>query len=467
MSFNSLLFPAFFVCVLVVHVHLRHRVQNHFLVAASWFFYGWWDWRFLALILGSTALDFLCGLALDALRGPARRRAVLALSLLLNLAVLGFFKYFGFFAESAVALLETLGFAADRPTLEILLPVGISFYTFQSMSYTIDVYRGRLRACRRWDEFALYIAFFPQLVAGPIERAERLLPQIAAPRTIDTSRVRLGVWWILHGYFLKLVVADNLAVLARPGLDDPAAAGAAGVWISAVAFAFQIYGDFAGYSLIARGCATLLGFDLMRNFRQPYFASGPADFWRRWHVSLSEWIRDYLYIPLGGSRRGRGRTAVNLLVVMTLAGLWHGAAWTFVAWGLFHGVLLVGERWLGGRSSASEPTRRWHLLWRVPLTFHLVLLGWVLFACPSLAEAAGVAQAVWSGWGSPTAAEVGVLAALVAMTLSLDAVAERAGTDRSAAAWPAAIRWLACGVLLALICLAGATRSPTFVYFQF
>lgn len=461
MTFNSFLFPLFFVVVLFVHAHLRHRAQNHFLVAASWFFYGWWDWRFLGLIVGSTALDFVCGLALEHFRTGGRRKIVLATSLTLNLAVLGFFKYFGFFADSAVAVLDAMGFAADRPTLEILLPVGISFYTFQSMSYSVDVYRRRIPACRRWDEFALYIAFFPQLVAGPIERAERLLPQIAAPRVLTRQRLRLGVWWILLGFVQKLVVADNLAVLVPRGFDNPAEAGFVGVWISAVAFAFQIYGDFAGYTSIARGTACLLGFDLMRNFRQPYFATGPGDFWRRWHISLSEWIRDYLYIPLGGSRRGAARTSLNLMLVMGLAGLWHGAAWTFVFWGLLHGAWLVAARLSAGLGLAlPRPVA-------AVLTFHAVLVGWIFFRADSASDAWGVLRGAVSSGGEGGGAALVLLAAFCLPMLLVDLVTEAAGTDRFFLRLSKPLRWAACALMLALICLAGATRTSTFVYFQF
>ena len=333
MLFNSLQFIAFFIIVYSLYLLFNHRWQNYMLLAASYFFYGSWNWRFLSLILISTILDYFCGLAIDRQPGRKRKKLFLIISVTGNLTILGFFKYFNFFAHDFQLILARFGIPTHPLVLNIVLPVGISFYTFQTMSYTIDIYRGEMRPTRRFLDLALFVAFFPQLVAGPIERAKHLLPQIIKPRLITPRQFREGLWLIYWGFFLKVFVADNLA-----GIVDRVFAGAETisgieVLLGLYAFAFQILGDFAGYSSIAIGLARLMGIDIMTNFLFPYFVTNPRDFWKNWHISLSTWLRDYLYIPLGGNRRGRLMTYRNILITMLLGGLWHGAAWTFVIWG--------------------------------------------------------------------------------------------------------------------------------------
>lgn len=345
MLFNSFEFLAFLCIVLPVYFFLKHlRRQNYWLLAASYFFYGCWDWRFLSLIVISTLNDYFCAKGIDRAQTPARRRIFLWLSIGVNLGILGFFKYYGFFVGSLTDLLGVFHITFHPKLLDVILPMGISFYTFQTMSYTIDVYQRKYPASHRFLDFALYVAFFPQLVAGPIERAHRLLHQIETPRCFSSTQFKEGCYLIYLGLFQKVFVADNLARIVNPVFAVNGDQNGALVLIAVYAFAFQIFCDFAGYTNIARGVAKLFGFELMLNFNLPYLAKNPQDFWRRWHISLSTWLRDYLYIPLGGSRLGPWRNLRNLVLVMALGGLWHGAAWTFVIWGLYHGLLLAGHR---------------------------------------------------------------------------------------------------------------------------
>lgn len=347
MLFNTPEYGLFLVLVLLGYFNLRHRSQNLLLLLASYAFYAFWDVRFLSLILVSTAVDFTAGRRIRRARlgsSPSSGRGWLLASLTTNLGILGFFKYYGFFAENLNALLATAGLDTSIHVLNVILPVGISFYTFQTLSYTIDIYRGRLEPIHDPLDFALFVAFFPQLVAGPIERASHLLPQIRRPRVVSPEHWRRGLYLILVGLVRKVVIADTAGVLVDDYFAAPSGYSSLQLAVGLLLYSVQIYGDFAGYSNIARGSAQLLGFDLMRNFRHPYFARDPSDFWRRWHISLSTWLRDYLYIPLGGNRRGPRRTYVNLMITMFLGGLWHGASWNFVLWGLLHGAYLAVHR---------------------------------------------------------------------------------------------------------------------------
>ena len=363
MVFNSAVFTFFFTLAFALHWFLGRfkrgdRYQNQFLLIASYIFYGYWDWLFLGLIWVSTIADYILGLAISRLNPQdSKRRLYLILSMVINLSILGTFKYFDFFITSFVDLTHTFIPGAfpqggQSLLLQVILPVGISFYTFQTMSYTIDVYRGDCPAESNFIDFALFVCFFPQLVAGPIERAKDLIPQLKARRKFSLENVQKGVWLMLLGFFLKVYMADSLGELVDqvylPGkfLYDANPAAAAGhggfqVFAASVAFAFQIYGDFAGYSYIALGSAMLLGVRLTVNFHTPEMSRNPAEFWRRWHVTLNRWVMDYLYIPLGGSRRGEIAKARNLVIVFTAMGLWHGANWTFLIWGFFHGTLVV------------------------------------------------------------------------------------------------------------------------------
>jgi alginate O-acetyltransferase complex protein AlgI len=381
MYFNSWKFIVFFLAVYTVYIILpRHRWQNLLLLASSYYFYSAWDWRFLSLILISTFVDYIAGIQIHNRTDEHSRRLFLALSVATNLGLLGFFKYFNFFAENLQAFLTSMGLDFASSRLDIILPVGISFYTFQTMSYTIDIYRRKLEPTHNFLDFALFVAFFPQLVAGPIERARRLLPQITNKRTIEPEQFRLGVWLIFWGLYKKVVIADNMAIIVEQVFLNSTSATFLSCYLSIVAFAVQIYCDFSGYSDIARGCAKVLGFELMLNFNLPYFAKNPSEFWRRWHISLSTWLRDYLYISLGGNRKGEIRTYLNLFLTMLLGGLWHGAAWNFIWWGIYHGALLMGHRLLT-RSKELVDIRSslWIQLSKTLVMFQFTLFGWLLF----------------------------------------------------------------------------------------
>ena len=393
MLFNSYAFWIFFALVWALYRVLPHRGQNLLLLAASYWFYGCWDWRFLPLILISTAVSYSTALGIAASGDPRRRRWLMAAAATVSLGLLAFFKYWGFFTTSAAAMLAWLGFHADLRVLEIVLPVGISFYTFQTMSYTIDVYRGQMRATRSFADYALYVAYFPQLVAGPIERSSSLLPQIAAPRKRREGDFAAGLYQILTGLFLKVVVGDNLGYIANGVFGAPAGSlTGTEVLAGTYAFAFQIYGDFAGYSAIACGISRWLGIDLMTNFRMPYLARNPSEFWQRWHISLSSWLRDYLYIPLGGNRGSAARTYRNLMVTMLLGGLWHGAGWNFIGWGALHGVILCVYRALGTRFQLPG---RWGRVVATVGFFHLVCLGWIFFRADGAVHAWALLERVF------------------------------------------------------------------------
>lgn len=377
MLFNE---PRFFIFLLVVFTALLFGNQSWrkaVILVASYIFYGFWNWKFLSLIAISTAIDYSIGLALDRAQRPRHRIVLLWMSIGANLGILGFFKYFNFFIDSCTSLLASIGMDAHFSTLSIILPVGISFYTFQTMSYTIDVYRGTIKATRNPLDFSLFVAFFPQLVAGPIERASALLPQISRFNGVAWPGVKSGLMLMFMGYLKKVLVSDNIAPLVDSYFTDITGQSAWGLWSGVVLFAVQIYFDFSGYSDIARGISRMLGVELMVNFRRPYFAASFSDFWRRWHISLSTWLRDYLYIPLGGNRSGRVRTAINLGLTMLLGGLWHGASWNFVLWGAMHGAFLIGEKAVWGHLQKGNKMLR-SSLWRIVVVGG-IMLTWVPF----------------------------------------------------------------------------------------
>ena len=391
MSFISIAFLIFLPVVFAVYWALGryHRWQNVCLLVASYVFYGWWDWRFLILIIVTSLSSFVSGLWMGRCPpGSAKARWLLAGNVILNLGILAVFKYYDFFVASLSSALAPLGISLDLPTLSLVLPVGISFYTFQSLSYSVDVYRRQLQPTRDAVAFFTFIAFFPQLVAGPIERASHLLPQILSPRRFRYAEAVEGLRRILWGAFKKMVIADNCALAVNSIWADVPEASAMTLVVGMLLFTFQIYGDFSGYSDIAIGTARLFGIRLKENFRLPYFSRSMAEFWRRWHISLMTWFRDYLYIPLGGSRYGNLRLVRNTLLVFFLSGLWHGANWTFVLWGLYHGVLLVGERMLrGAKREKGESVVRLADAFKVLLVFLLVCIGWVIFRAETVNDA--------------------------------------------------------------------------------
>jgi len=389
MLFNSYAFWFFFAAVFLLYRVVPHKWQNRLLLVASGAFYAAWDWRFLSLLLVCVVANYAAGLAIQRSSSAARRKAALIGACCVNLGLLGFFKYYGFFSAELNALLGGLGLAALLPTLKIVLPVGISFFTFKAVSYTVDVYRRKVQATGNLLHFALYIAFFPPLLAGPIDRAGRFLPQVAHPRKYGPDDFRIGLYMVLYGLFKKVVIADNMASIVNAIFATPVAElTGLQVLLGVYAFAFQLYGDFSGYSLIARGVAKWLGFDLMVNFRIPYVARTPSEFWQRWHISLSTWLRDYLYIPLGGNRKGRFNTYRNLMLTMALGGLWHGAGWTYVCWGVFHGLILCIYRLFERprTDGDSAPLPAWRRAIALFVMFHLVCLGWLLFRADSMTQ---------------------------------------------------------------------------------
>lgn len=409
MLFNSFEFAIFFPIVLVLYWMLSLRFQNILLLVGSYFFYGYWDWRFLSLIAISTIVDYITGLKIEQVNkgqsGTNNKKAKmwLLVSIVTNLSILGFFKYFNFFIDSLSAILISSGINPDGLYLNIILPVGISFYTFQTMSYTIDIYRSKMTPTKDFISFAVYVSFFPQLVAGPIERAKKLLPRILNKRTFDLNQFNEGVHLILIGLFKKVYVADNLA----PFVDNIFSANSyTGVEVIAGAylFAFQIYCDFSGYSDIARGCAKCLGIELMVNFNYPYVAINPSDFWKRWHISLSSWLADYLYIPLGGNKGSAIKTYRNLFITMLLGGLWHGASWVYVLWGLYQGIFLIGHRLLKttfkylNNISQKIPNSILRFI-KIFFMFQFVCVGWIIFRAKSINQIKemSIALFTWQG----------------------------------------------------------------------
>ncbi|MGE3172317.1 MAG: MBOAT family protein [Planctomycetota bacterium] len=458
MLFHTWVFAAFFAVVLLGHVRLRHTpAGNAWLLVASYVFYGWWNPLYLVLIVGSTALDFAVAARIP---GSARPRAWLVLSLVANLGLLGFFKYAGFVTDNVNALLLPLGWQLPAP--DVLLPVGISFFTFQSMSYTIDVYRGQLQPEPSFVRFAAFVALFPQLVAGPIERASHLLPQLRAAPRLGADDFAVGAGLFVQGLFKKVVLADWLAQYVDRVYAAPAEFQAPALWAATFAFAWQIYFDFSGYTDMARGVARSLGYRLMVNFDRPYTAVDLGDFWRRWHISLSTWFRDYVYVPLGGNRRGRGRMLANVAVTMVLSGLWHGAAWGFLLWGALHAV---------GRIATLPLERSAFYRERVPTllkqawVFLFVTLAWVPFRAPEWATAGVVYRRMFTA-GAGDAQFPLLLAAMVLLVWALQLLAAAGVTLRAMPLRRPLRVGLAAAMLLWLLAVARPAAAP-FLYFQF
>lgn len=484
MLFTSFEFALFLPAAFAIYWMLNRRLllQNLFVVAASYLFYGWWDWRLLVLIAFTTACSYLSGLYIGrqarpvaGAPSPAAKAAMWA-NIGVNLIILLLFKYYDFFAQSFADVF--LHGEAEPLLLHLILPVGISFYTFQALSYSIDVCRGRVEPCRDATAFAAYVSFFPQLVAGPIERASALLPQFGRPRRFDYAEAADGLRLMLWGFFKKMVVADGCGLYVDEMFAHPDWYSGSTLLLAAVLFSVQIYGDFSGYSDIAIGSAKLFGIRLKRNFNTPYFSRDIAEFWRRWHISLTSWFRDYVYIPLGGSRVPKGRVALNTAVIFLLSGLWHGASWTFVLWGLFHALLFLplillgrNRRFTGGVAE-GRALPAWGELGRMTVTFLLATLGWVVFRCDTIGDAVFYfdhmfAPSLWSvpNWVSPlTAWSIGlsVLVMTVVEWCNRDREHEFCRLPRRRA-----VRWL---LYLLLCCSIGAcmvTSEMPFIYFQF
>jgi len=484
--FNSADYALFLPLVLLVYVLLRRvglRAQNAWMLVASYVFYGWWDWRFLGLLFGTTLNDYLVGLGLERTEQPGRRRALILLSIGVNLGVLGFFKYYNFFIASFIAAFARMGVHLQAPTLKVILPVGISFYTFQALTYTIAVYRREMRATRDPIGFFAYVAFFPQLVAGPIERARHLLPQFFVPRVMEPEAFASGLRQMLWGFFCKLVVADNCATVVNSIFNHKGALPGSIMLLGSVLFAFQIYADFSGYSHIALGTARLFGFELMQNFATPYFSQSHPEFWRRWHISLSSWFRDYVYIPLGGNRTSKPRQALNLLITFTLSGLWHGANWTFIVWGVLNGLYVIPRVFIG--EPLARPAASRNVFVRVPtialrilVTFALTVVAWIFFRSPTIAGAWRILREIASPslLASPLAIlrSMGLLTtvAYAAVAIAFLLAMEWWQRDRKYALElgerAALITWPACALVFVITLLFRYTgASLDFIYFQF
>ena len=472
MAFNSIAFALFYLAFFPLYWSVNRRAsknaRNASVLLASYLFYGWWDWRFLGLIALSSATDFWIGLAMGRQHNPGHKKMLLLLSLAVNLGILGFFKYYNFFAESLQDLLGLFGWQLDWPTLHIILPVGISFYTFQTLSYTIDIYRGRLQPTRDPLSFFAFVAFFPQLVAGPIERAANLLPQFHARKAFQESEVVGGLRLVVWGMFKKVVIADNLGPIVDALYAGPESYGAIGVFIGALLFSFQIYCDFSGYSDIAIGVARTLGFRLSKNFETPYLAGSFREFWQRWHISLSTWFRDYVYIPLGGSRVPPARWKANTLITFVVSGLWHGAAFTFILWGFLHGFALLAER----RSGREARLPSW-------LLFLLVSLFWLPFRAEDLGQLGALAGQLGNplaGWETCghlllellSGTKVIWFGLVFAGFLWMEGRIDRSDFDRLIASWQKPLRRAVYYLLILCILLLGNfANAPQFIYFQF
>src|SRR6266404_4149679 len=477
MLFDSPAYFLFLIPVVAVYWRLSHRAQNVFLLLASYFFYGWWDWRFLALMIGSTTMDFLIAQRITPSRTNSNHKKWFIFSLVLNFGILGVFKYFDFFTGSFSSALETLGIHhIPLPLIRVILPPGISFYTFQEVAYIVDVYKGRLEPAKSFLDYGLFISLFPHLIAGPIQRPGHLLPQVQKDRTFDADRFFDGLMLIFSGLLRKCVVADNCALLANAAFGGQF--GPPNFWVVLIgtyAFAWQVYGDFSGYSDIARGSAQLLGFHFMVNFRQPYLAIRLQDFWRRWHISLSTWLRDYLYIPLGGSAGGAWKTSRNLLATMVLAGLWHGANWTFIIFGAIHGVVLAVERLLFPIATKADDAARpgafagFLSLWgqRI-LTFNVFCLSLAFFRAPSLSSATQFFSVLSNFvWQSEYVLLFFLLSLFSIPLFVVDLLLEASNQEYPFANASYALRTGLAGVALIVLALFSGNTFHAFVYFRF
>ena len=478
MLFNSLHFLAFFPVVLGIYFALPHAARWAWLLVASCYFYAAFIPAYLLILFVLIGVDYAAGIAIADAQG-ARRKAFLVLSLLANVGMLAFFKYYNFFAANLTALGHGVGLPLSARTLGIVLPIGLSFHTFQSMSYTIEVYRGAQRAERHLGIYALYVLFWPQLVAGPIERPQNLLHQFREPKRFEPRRASQGAELMVLGFAKKVLVADTLARTVNAVYASPESSSGLSLLVAAYFFAFQIYYDFSGYSDIARGASKIMGFELMVNFDRPYVSTSISEFWRRWHISLSTWFRDYLFIPLGGSRISRARTALNLLLVFLVSGFWHGANWTFLAWGALHGSALVVSTLLFGERRKAAPATALRRALKVFVTFHFVTLAWVFFRAETMTKALYVLSHLFTRNGASTWAALPesrphlllCVAALVAVE-SLETwirARHRAAPTPDRSLFAAGLRYaVALGILILVLFRLTDDRAPQqFIYFQF
>ncbi len=490
MVFNSVEFLIFLPIVVLLYYVLPLRFRWMMLLAASYFFYMYWDAKLIVLIMFTTVVSYLSAIAMEKTESKAKKRLLLMLTLVASLGVLVFFKYYNFLASSVTDAVSLFGGGQFDLTLNLILPVGISFYTFQTLSYVIDVYRGSIKAESHFGYYALFVTFFPQLVAGPIERPDNLLPQLKAENKFNRDDFVTGFGIMIVGFFKKLVVADIVAVYVNAVYNNVENATALGIIIATVLFAVQIYCDFSGYTDIAIGCARMMGIRLMQNFNRPYISESIKEFWGRWHISLSTWFRDYLYIPLGGNRRGKWRKHLNVFIVFMVSGLWHGAAWTFVIWGALHGIYqIIGELTKKPKSELykklgiSEESFGFHLM-KKAVTFILVCFAWIFFRANSIADIGVIIGKLFTDWGAGVdyikntfsfmgltgTMTVAIIIAVYVLSL-FDKKPSRElyrvdspGNTVTASVRYGEIVWM---VLVAALLIAAGDGESTFIYFQF
>jgi alginate O-acetyltransferase complex protein AlgI len=470
--FNSVDFLVFLAVVYSLYLVLPHRWQNWMLLIASYVFYGWWDWRFLGIIAFTTILDYVVSLKIVSSTSERSKKIFLSISVVCNLAMLGVFKYFNFFVGSFIHLGNQLGLHFDWVPLHIILPVGISFYTFQSISYSVDVFRGNIAPPRRFLDYALFVAFFPQMVAGPIQRATFFLPQVVLPRKVELSEVCRGAFLILYGLFKKTVIADGLAASVNGIFNSTSGSSRLDVLVATYLFVLQIYCDFSGYTDIARGVAKLMGFELSKNFKTPFYAASPSEYWTRWHISLSSWVKDYVYLPLALHYLRRDDGKLNEykphLYSMVLMGLWHGAAWTFILWGLYHGTMLVAwDVFRLPRSFRKVFIRPVRILFY----FQITALSLLIFRANSVRQIGDFLHLLFWGGSEPDSLDIfkPPLSTLIGIPLFLvfDFLAFHHSSDLFYRKWPAAARGSLVAILFILVLMGWSNAPAEFIYFQF
>lgn len=483
MLFNSLDFILFLPIVFILYwyVFYKRSWQNLLIVIASYVFYGWWDWRFLFLIAFTSLCSYLSGILIERFDGKRnKQKRISAANIVINLIILGIFKYYNFFIDNLDSLFSLIGYHFDWITLNIILPVGISFYTFQALSYTIDVYQKKIHATHDITEFFAYISFFPQLVAGPIERATNLLPQFQRNRQFDYAKAVDGTRQMLWGFFKKIVIADNCAVFVNQYWESYQGLSGITLFILGVLFTLQIYCDFSGYSDIAIGCARLFGFNLMRNFNFPYFSRSIPEFWRRWHISLTTWFRDYIYFPLGGSRCDKWKVIRNVYIVWGISGLWHGANWTFVCWGLFHATLLAFYNLFGINTKYKDVVAYGHFfpnireVLQMAITFFFAVIGWIIFRAETIDQAT---YYIYCMFTHPFSGQVILFTRWIVVGFIFMMIEWMQRDKQHALQFPdlklfsyKLVRW---GIYIILICLTHISYmtniedDSTFIYFQF
>jgi len=473
MIFSSFTFLVFFLVFFAIYSIARHNhyIQNRVILVGSLIFYGWWDWRFLFLISVTIVTDYLIGSKISNTEETSKRKWLVGISVAINLSILGFFKYFNFFSESLSHSLSYFGIEAGFVTLNIILPVGISFYTFQSLSYVVDIYRKDVKPAPSLIDYGAYVALFPQLVAGPIERGYHLLPQITSPRIITREKIYEGSYLILWGLFKKIFIADNLAQIVDPIFSGGGTPSGSLVLIGVYAFAFQIYCDFSAYTDIARGIAKWMGIDLMENFRIPYISKNPSEFWRRWHVSLSSWLRDYLYIPLGGNKKGAFRTYRNLMITMILGGLWHGAQANFVLWGFYQGAILIIHRFFTRNVFKPNHERKESPIAsviKISLFFHVVCFGWLLFRADSVQQIGNFSYLLVTDIDvNEVFSNIKKLIFYISPLLIMQLIQVKTGKMNFLLSWPIPIKVTFYLCVFISLLLFGEFGASEFIYFQF